>query len=58
MKKKKTCVNGVEFDKTERGRVKISLKVEKGERHVWFCKECSKKLIKLLEEFVKGVKRG
>ena len=37
MKKKKTCVKcGVEFDKTERGRVKISLKVEKGERHVWF----------------------
>jgi len=59
LKKKKTCVKcGVEFDKTERGRVKISLKVEKGERHVWFCKECSKDLIKLLENFVRGAKHG
>ncbi|MCD6138639.1 MAG: hypothetical protein J7J91_08765 [Deltaproteobacteria bacterium] len=57
--KKKMCVKcRSEFDKTERGRIKISLKVEKGEKHVWFCKECSKKLIKLLEEFVKGGGRG
>jgi len=53
------CVRcGKEFCKSEKGRVKISLKVEKGERHAWFCKECSKDLVKLLENFVKGAKHG
>ena len=55
MKNSKVCRKcGKKFDKKEKFRLKLSLKVESGEKHVWFCKNCSKKLIKLLEEFVRS----
>ena len=43
--KTKTCkLCGKEFDKKAKGRIKMTLKVEKGEKIVWICPNCAKRI--------------
>jgi len=45
MKENKICrICGREFYKKSKGRIRMTLKIEKGEKVIWICPECAKKL--------------
>ena len=45
MRETKICkLCGKEFPKSAKGRIRMTLKVEKGEKVVWICPECAKSI--------------